>query len=201
MSDTLNALREGRRIAKIRLGQAAPDFVPLKSNPDVRIALVPLTEAEYQQALEAAAMIDIPDNAYGIEVRDRTAQVHSLYHAIREPGDPSKKVFSSVESMLDPENGLEPIDINYLAEYYNRMIDFSSPTLEGLSDEQLDELKKALVTIDWSALSGKPWWHLRQFFMTLPAGVPLDNSPSLSSILNLIGTSEENESTPGASQT
>lgn len=200
LSPFLEKLKESRRAAKMRMGQNAPDFVVLKSNPEARFALVPLVEAEYQQALEQAAAVPAADNAYGVELRDRTLQVFTLFHALREPDNPMVKAFESVDQMLNAEIGLEPVDVNYLMEYYQRMIDFSSPSLDGLDDEKLDELKKASVTIDWSALSGRPWWHLKQFFMTLPAGLPLDNSPSLSSILNLIGTSESQESTPGASE-
>lgn len=198
--ETLAALRESRRVAKMRMGQGAPEYVVLKSDPEIRMAIVPLTEAEYQQALDAAATLELPDNGYAIELRDRTLQVHTLLHALREIGDPARKVFGSTQEMLDEETGLQPIDVNYIMDEYQRMIDFSSPALDGLSDDQLDDLKKAFVTIDWSALSGKPWWHLKGFFSTLPAGLPLANSPSLTSILSLIGRSDESESTHGASE-
>src|SRR5687768_8274607 len=118
----------------MRMGQNSPDFVTLKSNPEARFALVPLVEMEYQMALEAAASIDAPDNAYGVEYRDRTLQVYTLFHALREPDNPEQKAFQSVEQMLDPEIGLEPTDVNYLMDYYQRMIDFSSPSMEGLTD-------------------------------------------------------------------
>lgn len=198
MSDFLEKLKESRRIAKMRMGQNAPDFVSLKSNPEIRLAMVPLLEREYQMALEAAASYDVADNSYGTELRDRVLQVHTLFYALREPDNVESKAFPDMDAMLDPEVGLEPVDVNYLLDYYQRMVDFSSPAMDGLNDEALDELKKAFVTIDWSVLSGKPWWHLKQFFMTMPAGLPLDRSPSLSSILSLIGTNDEPESTPGA---
>lgn len=196
----LEKIREGRRVAKMRMGQNAPEFVRLRSNPEIRLAIVPLVEREYQWALEAAATYEIPDNGYGIELRDRTLQVHTLFYALREPDNVEQRVFPDIDAMLDPETGLEPVDINYLLEYYQRMVDFSSPALDGLTDEQMEELKKVCVTIDWNALSGKPWWHLKMFFMTIPGGLPLDKSPSLTSILNSIGRSEGLESTPGASE-
>lgn len=199
MSDLLERLKETRRIAKMRLGQAAPDYVTLPDRPSIGFALVPLIEKEYQWTMEQAAAIPAPENVYGVDLRDRTMQVCTLLCALREPENHDKKAFESLEQMLDPELGLEPTEINYLSECYQRLVDFSSPVLDGLSDEQLDELKKALVTIDWNALSGKPWWHLKGVFMTLPAGLPLDNSPSLSSTLKLIGTRDEMPSTPGAS--
>lgn len=197
-SEFLEKLKESRRVAKMRMGQASPDFVSLKSNPEIRFALVPLIEKEYQQALEQAASLETADNGYGTELRDRVLQTTMLFFALREPDNATERAFSSHEQMLSEDYGLETVDINYLLEYYERMVDFSSPALEGLSEEAMTDLKKACVTIDWNALSGKPWWHLKQFFMTLPVGLPLDRSPSLTSTLNLIGTSDEPESTPGA---
>lgn len=198
MNETLEAIRQSKRVARMRMGQEVADYAALKSNPEVRVALVPLMEKEYQQALEAAASWDVPDNAYGTEVRDRTLQVYTLLYAIRQVGNESERVFSSIEQMLDPDTGLEAVDVNYLSEFYTRMVEHSSPAYDGLDNEQLDALKKALVTIDWNALSGRCWWHLKGVFSTLPVGLPLDNSPSASSILSWIGRSAEEEFTPGA---
>jgi hypothetical protein len=190
-------MKESRRIAKIRMGQQAPDYVTLPDRPSIGFAMVPLIEKEYQWTLEQAADIPAPENVYGVDLRDRTMQVCTLLYCLRDPDNHERRVFDSLEQMLDPEVGLEPTEINYLSECYQRMVDFSSPAIDGLDDERLDELKKALVTIDWNALSGKPWWHLKGVFMTLPAGLPLDNSPSLISTLKLIGTSDEPPSTLG----
>lgn len=175
MSNTLQAIHESRRVAKIRMGQAAPNFVTLRSNEEVRMAMVPLLEREYQQSLDLAASMEAPDNPYGIEMRDRTLQVCTLMHALREPDDPSERVFATTNEVVD---NLEPTDINYLMENYTQMIEFSSPALDGVSDEELEQLKKALLTIEWNALSGKPWWHLKQFLSTLPVLPPLAKSPS-----------------------
>lgn len=196
----LDKMRESRRVAKMRMGQAAPSFVTLPSNSEIRFAIVPLIEREYQFCLESVAAMDIPDNAYGVELRDRQLQLHTLWMALRNPDNPMERVFESVEDMLDEELGLEPTDVNHLIEMYQREVDFSSPALEGLTEEQVQELKKALLTIDWNALSGKPYWHLRQFLLTLPVGVPLDKSPSLTSTLKSIGMNVEEPFTPGASE-
>ena len=200
MSRILDKLREGTRFARMRMGQEAPGYVSLLSNPEARFALVPLIESEYHLALEAVAQMNLPDNAYGGELMDRHLRLHTLRLALRDPDNPREMVFESVEQMLSEEIGLEPADVNHLLEMYQRETDFSSPALEGLTDEQVDDLKKGLLKIDWSALSGRPWWHLKQFFLTLPGGVPLDNSPSVSSMLNSIGMSDEPESIPGASE-
>lgn len=190
----IDDLREHRRLARMRLGQDAPDLIALKSAPEIRVALVPLTEAEYELGLHAAAGLDVQDNAYGVEARDRLLQVNNLFHAVRDPNDTGKKLFESPEQLATE---LENVDINHLTEMYGRLVDDSSPALEGLSDEDLDDLKKALETIDWNALSGKPWFHLKSFFLTLTPEQLRVSSFGFSSIKKLIGTSEEQESIPG----
>lgn len=195
----LEAIRETRRFARMRMGQDAPTLVKLPSRPEVRVALVPLTEGEHEQTLEAAASLQVGDNPYGIEMRDRAMQVATVFHALREPDNLSKKVYESIEQMIDDEEvGLEFDDINRLNEEYAALVDFSSPSLDGLDEDKLGELKKAFEMIDLSALSGKPWFHLKMFFSTLTAEQLRGNSRWLSSMLKLIQMSEESESTPGA---
>jgi len=157
-----DAIREEGRLRRMRLGQEAPEFVNLKSNPEIRVALVPLTEAE--MGLRAAMSLPAEDNAQGLMFRDRWQQVTDLWNALREPHDINKRVFESVEQMTEE---LEVIDINYLSDCYFRYIEDSSPELDGITVEGLEELKKACVTMDWSVLSGKPWWHLKNFFLTI----------------------------------
>jgi hypothetical protein len=47
----LDELREKKRLARMRLGQDAPDIINLKTVPGVRVALVPLNESEFSLAL------------------------------------------------------------------------------------------------------------------------------------------------------
>ena len=193
----LDEIRENKRLSRMRLGQEAPDIVPLKTVPGVRVALVPLSEGEFAIALEQAAQVDAPDNAYGVEMRDRLLQQFTLVFAIRDPLDPSKRVFESVADMIKE---FEPLEINHLMDCYGRMVENSSPSIDGFTDEDLDTLKKALQTIEWNALSGKPWWHLKNFLLTItPEQLP-GNSYGSALTNKLIGTSDEPESTPGASE-
>lgn len=195
----LDAIREQRRFARMRMGQEAPALTKLPSRPEVRVALVPLTEGEHEQTLEAAAALEVGDNPYGVELRDRAMAVATIFHAVREPDNLEMKVYQSIEQMIDdPEVGLEFEDINRLNEEYMALVDFSSPMLDGLDEEKLGELKKAFEMIDLSGLSGKPWFHLKMFFSTLTAEQLRGNSRWLSSMLKLIQMSEEKESTPGA---
>jgi hypothetical protein len=193
---TADLLKERRRLARMRMGQDAPEFHELRSEPDVRVALVPLTEYEHEQGLRLAALLDIPDNPVGFEMRDRWNQVCDLAYAIREPNDPVQRMFESPEEL---SYALTADDVNFLGEMYMRMMDYSSPALEGLSDEALEELKKAFMTIDLSALSGKSWWHLRMFFLTLTPGQLRVKLPGFFSTLNSTTTTEEGPSTPTAS--
>ena len=195
MSSLLEQIREGNRIRRMRIGQNAADFVSLRSNPEVRVALVPLLEREVELAWEQAAVVDVPDNVYGTEVRDRILKRYQLYYAVRDPENIEERLFESADDLAD---NLSETDINHLAEQYLAMVDYSSPALDGLDDAKLGELKKALETIDLSVLSGKAWWHLKAFFMTLTVEELRASSRSRSSILSLIGRSESDVFTPGA---
>jgi hypothetical protein len=191
------AIKEGSRLRRMRLGQDAPEFEYLRSNPEIRVALVPLTEAENEYSLKAAMQLPAEDNTQGLLYRDRWQQMCDLWQATREPHDIEKKVFESVEEMTTE---LEARDINYLSEAYMRMLDESTPLQDGVTDEQLEELKKAFVTIDWSVLSGKAWWHLKQCLSYLgqePLKVKL---PGSSSMASLTGRSDETTSTTPADQ-
>lgn len=188
------AIREGRRVARLRMGQDAPTFETLKSNPEVRVALVPLTEKEYEIGLEMSAAIEAPNNLQGVELRDRYQQVCDLFHAIRNPSDLGEKVFKSPEELVGE---LDQIDVNHLGEMYMRMVDYSSPAIDELSDEDLDELKKAFANLDLSVLSGKPWWHLKNFFSTLSPMQLRGKLPGSFSTTTSIGTKDKEESIPG----
>jgi hypothetical protein len=51
VASTADKIRE-RRLERMRLGQAVCDFVTLPSDSETRLCIVPLTEAQYLQALE-----------------------------------------------------------------------------------------------------------------------------------------------------
>jgi hypothetical protein len=193
----LDELREKKRLTRMRLGQDAPEIVPLKTVPEVRVALVPLTEAQYHNALQSAASLDVAENAYGLEERDRTLQVMTLLYSVRDPSDPSKQLFQTADEL---SSEFEAVEVNWLMDHYARMVDDSSPASEGFSDEELGELKKALETIEWNALSGKPWWHLKSFLLTISPEQLKVNSFGSTLTKRLTGTSDEQESIPGVSE-
>ena len=198
-SNTAKAIMKSRRVERMRLGQESPDFhvIPSTKNADdpVRIALVPLTERELDRAFSAAAMIELPDNEVAVTVRDRAIQVHNLWSACRDPQDITEKAFDSVDEMSEV---LEPSDVNFLLEMFQALVDETSPSIDGLSPEDLAELKKAFARIDLNALSGRSWAHLKLFFSTLAVDLRLGSTLSPTSISSLMQTSDENELIPGA---
>jgi hypothetical protein len=153
MATVREAIREHNRLARMRLGQEVGERVTIPSL-DQGVMLVPLTEAESQQGLVAAASIDVPDNQAGLMAREREATIHDVWSAMREPSDPSMHVFETPEEMVEL---LDPRDIDYLADQLVLLSSYSSPALDGMSDAELNELKKAFGETDWSALTGRRW--------------------------------------------
>jgi hypothetical protein len=194
-NEIIEAIREGDRVKRMRIGQNVADYATLLTNPEVRIAIVPLLERESEDAWSAAANQEVQNNQYGIEMRDKVLKRYTLFHALRTPGDVEQRVFSSPDELADT---LDDIDVDHLMDEYRRIVDYSSPALDGLTPEMIEELKKAFVTIDLNALTGKQWWLVKELFMTLTAEQLPDKSLSLSSIQSLTGRNDEPESTPTA---
>lgn len=151
-------LKEQTRIKRIRMGQDAPEMVPIPSNESVRLALVPLTEAESMQGMIRAATVEAPDNIVGARIREREAMLSDIWLALRDPDNPSERAFDSIREMTET---LEPNDIDHMIDQLSILMDYASPTLDGISDEELDNLKKAFVLIDWRGLTGRRWSALR----------------------------------------
>jgi len=168
---TAERIRE-RRLDRMRLGQAVCDYVALPSDPETRLCIVPLTEAEYLQVLAKVSKLTVPDDLAGVSVRDRTQVVEILVRAIREEGDLSQHVFESIEEMLE---SMEVRDVDELFDRYSEMTERSSPSLDSIPDEELENVKKALQTMDWSALSGPAWYACKRFLSQIIPSPLLDN--------------------------
>jgi hypothetical protein len=160
---TAQKIRE-RKLERMRLGQAVADVHSLLSDPEIQVALVPLTEAEYIQCLENTASREIVDDIGGAAIRDRYNTAELLQRACREPGDLEEHMFDSIEDLVD---ALEVNDINFLQDMYFEMVETSSPSVDGIPAEELDDLKKALQEINWSELSGRQWYALRRFLFSI----------------------------------
>lgn len=156
MTSTRDAIRENNRLARMRMGQEAADYVTIPSMPEIRAMLIPLTEKESQRGVWECAMLDVPDNAAGLTARNRTAMQWDVFHALREPDDLTKQVFTSIDEMIG-ENGLTPEDIDIIHEQLSVMMEYSSPAIDGMTDKEFDAIKKAFTRIVLSELSGRQW--------------------------------------------
>jgi hypothetical protein len=163
-SSVREAIRQSSRLARMRLGQFAPEKVSIPSMPEIQVDMVPLTEAEAQRGIMRAAEIEIGDNMAGIQVRNRAAIELDVWHSLRDPHDVTKQLFESVETMVDE---LEPTDIDALADRLATLMEYASPSIDGLSDQDLDDLKKAFMEIQLNELTGRQWAAVKQCFQAL----------------------------------
>lgn len=147
-------IKEANRLTRMRLGQDAPEFIDLPAHPEIRVAMVPLSERETQAGMLYAAALDVPDNTAGINARNRAAVNSDVWNAMRDPGNLDAKVFDSVDAMVDE---LEPFEIDHLADGLTVLMDYASPSVDGITDEMLSDLKKASEATEWSGLYGRRW--------------------------------------------
>lgn len=176
-----------RRLDRMRMGQSACDFVTLISDPEQRVAIVPLTEAEYMQALESVAATDAPNSMAGLALLDRQQANEIVVRTIREDDDLTKRVFNSTDEMFEV---LTVSDVDAILDGYNEMVEKSSPQLDQIPPEELEAVKKVLQEMDWSALSGRSWYALRRFLSTITPMLQQANSPGFGSMDSSTTTSE-----------
>jgi len=169
------------------LGQAVCDVVELPSDPEIRLHIVPLTEAEYLNALENVRDVRANDDLAGIAIRERVQAQEILVCAIREPDDLSVRVYDSKDEMMED---LEVGDVDELIDGYNEMIAKSSPSLDGIPPEEIEHVKKVLLEMDWNALSGRSWYAAKRFLSTLSLAQLLANSPGSTSTKSSTTTSD-----------
>jgi len=191
MATTAEQIKE-RRLNRMRLGQAACDYMTLVSDPEVRLAIVPLTEAEYLQALEAVARVNAPADVAGMQVRDRRQVQEIMVRSVREDGNLSERVWNSVNEMMEV---LEVGDIDQFFDGYQEMVEKSSPSLEGLSPEDFEDLREAFLKMDWSELSGRAWFAFKRFLSTVTPAPLTDNSLGSGLIKPSTTTNESDGST------
>ena len=161
MSAIRDAIKEASRLSRMRMGNAVSEYIEFESlrasdGTPVRLAQVPLTEAEVQLGVIAAANVDLPttNNMAEMTARNRAAQVSDVWHSLREPDDLSVKAFESPDELAST---LSPSEIDHAVDSLAVMMDYASPSLDGLSQAVLDDLKVAFAATDWSGLSGRRW--------------------------------------------
>lgn len=162
-SATLSRLKE-TRLERMRKGQGAATIETILSNPEIRVALVPLLEGEYDECMEAAASRDLPDSLAGAQVADREERRQVVCRAAREVEDYNKRVFVSVDEM---GKVLEPTDVNHLYDCYIELVRQYSPKLSVLSQEEIDFLSGLFGNLRWSDLSGEQVYALSRFLSRL----------------------------------
>jgi len=181
----------------MRLGQAVCDYVTLPSDKEIRVCIVPLTEAQYLQVLEKVRDTRASDDLAGLAVRDRVQAQEILVRAIREESDLTQQVFDNADEMLEE---FQVGDIDELFDRYSEMVEKSSPSLNGIPPEEFEELKKLLQEMDWNALSGRAWYAAKRFLSTISPMLQTDNSPGFTSTRSSTMTSESEKSMSTASQ-
>lgn len=186
MASTAQKIRD-RRLERMRLGQAVCDYVKLPSDPEMRLCIVPLTEAMYRQVLEKVASIEAKDDLSGMAIRDRAQAEEIIVRSIREEDDLTMRVYDSVEEMMED---LNTEDIDELIDNYNEMVEKSSPSLDGIPPEEIENLKKSLQTMDWNELSGPAWYAAKRFLSKIMPTPLLDSWPGSTSINSLTTTNE-----------
>ena len=128
MATVREAMREQHRLARMRNGQDVPERVDIPSMSGIGACLVPLTEAESQRGIVAAADLNVNDNQAGMMARERAATISDIWHALREPSDIDRRVFATPEDMTTT---LVPTDIDYLADKLTLLQDYASPAIES----------------------------------------------------------------------
>jgi len=186
-----------RKLDRMRAGQAACDIVPLVSDPEIRVALVPLTEAEYLRSMEMAAALDVLSNRVALEFQERRQTNEILWAALRNPEDLSEHAWEDTSAMTVD---LDTADINHLFDHYLEMVDQSSPSIDGIPEGEWDLLKKALQEIPWNELSGKQWYAAKRFLGSVFPTLLLDRSPGFSFTNQSTGMSDESEPASNVSQ-
>jgi len=171
----------------MRLGQAVCDYVELPSDPEIRVCVVPLTEAQYRQVLEKVAALTMPDDIAGVTIKDRVTAEEILVRAIREEHDLTARVYENVQDLLED---FEQHDVDHVIDMYNEMIEKSSPSLDGIAPEELENLKKALQKMDWNDLSGSAWYAARRFLSRISPRPLLGNSLGSTSIRSSTTTND-----------
>lgn len=195
MATFLEKVRDANRLARMRLGQTIYEPITFESvvDPDTGkplvFAMVVLTESESQQGVVAASMLDVPENLVGMSARNRVGMINDLWHSLRDPEDLSKKAFESPEQLVDT---ILPPEVDAATDKLAVMMDYASPSVDGITDEQLEALKKAFSATDWSALSGRQWAAVKLCCHTL--------LPELMAVV-LQGSSSGSTSTESSTET
>jgi hypothetical protein len=178
MSQIAEKIKE-LRFHRMRLGQAVGEIVALPSDPEVKFAIVPLTEAEHEQCLQVITNLTVPDSMIGAMRIERRGQTEGLFRALRDPENLEERAFDSWEEMIE---SLEIADVNLLHDTLLEISETDNPSPGQFTEEELDEIKKALAGVDLNEQSGKQWYALKRYLSS--HGLTLLPASSLGSTSN-----------------
>ncbi len=192
MSSVREAIREHSRLVRMRMGQEVGEYTTIPSMEDVRALMVPLTEREMQKAVMAAASLEVDDNPAGLMARNHIAMQFDVFHSLREPEDPGKYVFASVDDMVD---SLDSTDVDMLHERLTVLMDYSSPAIDKMTAKEFEQIKKAFSATDLNELTGRQWAAVKLCCQYLFPHLLRAKLVGTSSTASLTETSAEGEST------
>ena len=152
-----------RRLERLRLGQAACEVTELVSDPEIRIALVPLTEGEYTNSLWEGEKLGVSNSPTGAALVDEIQRKWVLFYACRVVGNLDEKFFDDFSDVDE----LEAADINHLYDIYLELVAQSSPSLMGLGEDDFTDLKALLPRMAWNELSGPQWYAAQRFLNSI----------------------------------
>lgn len=153
-----------RKFARMRQGQSAAEIETLPSDPEMRVAIVPLTEIEYDNALAGAAKIKVEENAAGFARRDRQYTRLILMQALRDPNNFEVQIWTDVDEMMGT---LDSTDVDYLIDCFNELTATSNPSIDGIPKAEFDFLVESLQKMNWNELSGRSWHAAKRFLGAL----------------------------------
>jgi len=188
---------KNRRIERMRLGQSSATVESFVTDPEQRVALVPLTQGEYIVSLHVAGSLPLDDNIATRVARDEMQRAEVLAMACREVEDLTLHYFENGEAVRE----LDALDINHLWDCYREMVAEINPHAEGLSEEDFSDLKKALQNIEWSELSGPQWYAAQRFLNSIRPLLLTGNVPGFSSTSQSTKTNDESDTTTNAGKT
>lgn len=183
-----------RKTERLRLGQATCEVAQMLSDPEIRVALVPLTEAEYSNSLHEADKLPVTGTASGTVYQEEIQRQYVLYYSCRVVGNLEQRFFSS----FDEVGELDAHELNHLFDIYLEMVNEVSPSMFGLTEEDFTDLKKAFGTIQWSELSGQQWYAAQRFLNSIRPLLLTDRSSGLPSTTPSTPTSIEKDSATSA---
>jgi hypothetical protein len=189
VSKTADKIRE-LRFNRMRLGAAAGRVEALPSQPEIKVAVVPLTEAEHEQCMEIVTAMEAPETMIGAMSRDRRNQNEALFRALRDPENFEERAFDDRDEMME---ALEVQDSNFLMDVLLEISETDNPAPGEFTEEELDEVKKVLEGVDLNVLSGRQWYALKRFLSTLGLTLLPANSVGSTSTNSVITKNDVNE--------